>query len=174
MSEAFIRLRGHHLICLLSFVGKGYGRAFVENFVGVAKEISAGQNNIQIVDCADDICRAPNKEPCRQAEACQRRGDEILRADELALSLINQSAIVFPLLQPFTSLQFSHRIVQQLREAMASGKFLPLCSPCPWWEGVCKSVVENKFKDVILYPSRSGDGSLKKDSFSLWSFPKQS
>ncbi len=174
MSEAFIRLRGHHLVCLLSFVGKGYGQASVENFIGIAKEISAGRNNIQIVDCADDICRPRRGAPCPQAEECSCRGDEIAQFDKMALSLLNQEGAAFLPLQPCSQMQFSSFFTWQMRKAMISGRFAPLCQACDWWERICKSVVENKFKDVILHPPRFEDGSLKKGSFSLWPSPKQS
>jgi len=52
-----IRLRGHHLICLHFYSGEGYSREFVENLEGVLRRARNGEV-IEMVDGADDICRA--------------------------------------------------------------------------------------------------------------------
>ncbi len=50
-----VRLRGHHLLCMLTFVGKGYSPAFVENYDRIAGRLSEGED-ILLVDGPDDIC----------------------------------------------------------------------------------------------------------------------
>ena len=57
-----VRLRAHHLLCMLTYIGKGYGTAFTDNMTVIAGRVSAGEN-VEIVDGPDEIC-AP-----RQAEA---------------------------------------------------------------------------------------------------------
>ena len=50
-----IRLRPHHLLCLLTYVGKGYGEAFTRNYDGIAQRLSAGEP-ILVVEGPDEIC----------------------------------------------------------------------------------------------------------------------
>ena len=38
-----VRLRAHHLLCMLTYVGKGYSPAFVENYEAIAARLSAGE-----------------------------------------------------------------------------------------------------------------------------------
>jgi len=46
-----IRMRGHHLICLHFYQGRGYNKEFVENLEDVLHRAVKGES-------ADDICRA--------------------------------------------------------------------------------------------------------------------
>ncbi len=50
-----VRLRAHHLLCMLTYVGKGYSPAFVENYEVIAARLSAGEE-IELVAGPDDIC----------------------------------------------------------------------------------------------------------------------
>ncbi len=38
-----VRLRAHHLLCLLTYVGKGYSEAFVRRADALAARLSAGE-----------------------------------------------------------------------------------------------------------------------------------
>ncbi len=44
-----VRLRTHHLLCLLTYVGRGYSPAFVENMDQVAARLSEGREGILVV-----------------------------------------------------------------------------------------------------------------------------
>ena len=48
-----IRLRPHHLLCLLTYSGKGYSAAFTANYDVIAGQISQGED-ILIVEGPDD------------------------------------------------------------------------------------------------------------------------
>ena len=37
-----VRLRPHHLLCLLSYIGRGYSPAFSANMTRVARRLGAG------------------------------------------------------------------------------------------------------------------------------------
>ena len=51
-----VRLRSHHLLCLLTYVGKGYSAAFIANYDVIAKRLGRGED-ILIVSGPDDICQ---------------------------------------------------------------------------------------------------------------------
>ena len=57
-----IRLRAHHLLCLLTYVGKGYSPAFTANYDAIAERLSRGED-ILLVSGPDDICAPLLDEP---------------------------------------------------------------------------------------------------------------
>ncbi|WP_439343967.1 DUF1284 domain-containing protein [Vacuolonema iberomarrocanum] len=69
-----IRVRPHHLLCLLTYSGKGYSPAFIANYDAIAARLSKGED-IVIVCGPDDIC-APllsDSEPhCWSASVTER------------------------------------------------------------------------------------------------------
>ena len=50
-----VRLRGHHLLCLLAYKGEGYSPAFIANLDRIAARLTAGEDAV-LVDGPDDIC----------------------------------------------------------------------------------------------------------------------
>ncbi|GHG92849.1 DUF1284 domain-containing protein [Pseudodonghicola xiamenensis] len=50
-----VRRRPHHLLCILTYVGKGYSPAFTVNMSAVAGRLAAG-DEAEIVAGPDDIC----------------------------------------------------------------------------------------------------------------------
>lgn len=80
-----VKMRGHHLICLYFFEGKGYDKGFLKN---LKKTISSAKNNpIRICRGPDDICKAC---PHLKAERCsysEHSEEEINNMDTHALTL---------------------------------------------------------------------------------------
>ena len=67
-----MKLRAHHLICLLGFRGLGYSPEFVENMAGIADQLrSSPQMLIEIVCQPDDICSSC---PFLGDRGCQDKG----------------------------------------------------------------------------------------------------
>src|SRR4051794_14584578 len=50
-----VRLRPHHLLCLLTYVGEGYSPDFVDNLDYVSRKLLQGED-VLLVDGPDDIC----------------------------------------------------------------------------------------------------------------------
>jgi hypothetical protein len=55
MKSDTVRLCGHHLLCILTYIGRGYTSEFTENMTAVISRINQGAE-IQIVSGPDDIC----------------------------------------------------------------------------------------------------------------------
>ena len=51
-----IKLRPHHLLCILTYVGKGYSKPFTENFDAICERINQGERNVEIIKGPDDVC----------------------------------------------------------------------------------------------------------------------
>jgi len=57
-----MKIRGHHLLCMLGFMGLGYDEKFILNMVKIIKQLNNEQDMlIKVVDSVDKICCAcPN------------------------------------------------------------------------------------------------------------------
>lgn len=65
-----LRIRGHHLLCILGFRGRGYDSAFVENMGRVEQAIrSRPELQLTVRVSCDDICAAC---PHAQDGMCQK------------------------------------------------------------------------------------------------------
>jgi hypothetical protein len=83
-------LRGHHLICLNFFSGKGYDEVFVDNLKGIMKGIDA--EVIRITDGPDDVCKSC---PHLKGNRClydKEAEEEVREMDSKALQLLNIKA----------------------------------------------------------------------------------
>jgi hypothetical protein len=86
------RLRGHHLICLHFFHGKGYSPEFVVNMMHTLERLEERPGII--VDGADDVCEAcPSKSDEKKCILLSESHHEggIRELDELALELLELS-----------------------------------------------------------------------------------
>ncbi len=78
------KLRGHHLICLQFYKGKGYNEIFVRNLDEIMKvwEITP----VEVIEGADDVCQ---KCPYLKENQCIYYGNEAIEKDDkLALELL--------------------------------------------------------------------------------------
>ena len=51
------RIRGHHILCIEGFAGKGYSTEFIENMRSVILELK-NKKKVLLVNSPDDICKA--------------------------------------------------------------------------------------------------------------------
>ncbi|PKK81821.1 MAG: biotin--[acetyl-CoA-carboxylase] ligase [Thermoplasmata archaeon HGW-Thermoplasmata-2] len=72
--NASIKLRGHHLLCIFGFRGKGYDEKFAENMGRIVAALKCNPNTrILVVEGCDDICAFC---PSRKGSACFLKGRE--------------------------------------------------------------------------------------------------
>lgn len=137
-----IRLRGHHLLCMLTYVGKGYSPAFVENYDRIAGRLSEGED-ILLVDGPDDIC-APLLcgGDCHCHEASIRERDRLAMeavGDLLGLALSTQS--------PFA---FDTERLAAMRAAFADGMVRKACERCEWSDLCTRIATTDRFHGVKI------------------------
>lgn len=79
-----MKLRGHHLLCLLGFQGYGYSEDFVLNMTRINELRKSDKTTIKLINSPDDICSAcPNlkNNMCEneiQNEIIMKMDDEVL------------------------------------------------------------------------------------------------
>jgi hypothetical protein len=145
-----VRLRPHHLLCLLTDVGKGYGEAFTVGLGAIVARLSQGAP-IQVVDGPDDIggpLRDDGTAPCGNESVRQR--DRHAAAD---LGALLQRPI-----GPGMRLTLDSDQVATLRGAFAHGRTRKACEGCEW-HALCTSVAAEGFVAARLKPAGTPDPS---------------
>jgi uncharacterized protein len=136
-----VKLRPHHLLCMLTFVGKGYSPEFVANFEEIIKRV-AEEKIVQIVDGPDDIC-APL---CMDAE-CHCFRASVTQRDVLALDAL--SNLMEEPVQSGMTLKLSVPMLERMRVAFVEGSTRAACEECSW-QTLCTSIASEKFEGSKL------------------------
>lgn len=137
-----VQLRPHHLLCMLTFAGKGYGPEFVANFEQIADRIAAGNEAIEIVEGPDDVCR-----PLLAAADCHCRNASVALRDRQAAESI--SGLLRRPIGTGTQLMPDEDLLRTLREAFAQGTIRQACSSCQW-KPVCDAIAQEGFSGTRL------------------------
>lgn len=143
-----IRLRPHHLLCLLTYAGKGYSPAFVANFDALAARLAQEPQWIEVVCGPDAICQpllASEDHHCTGASVAER---DRLAAEDLS-SLLGQT------IAPGTRFALTPARIEQMRAAFAQegsggkGGIRRACSGCQW-HGLCDQIAAQNFAQTRL------------------------
>ena len=140
-----VRLRPHHLLCVLTYVGRGYSPAFTANMTAVAERLGAGEA-VEIVAGPDDICAplldAPDPH-CHRASVMERdRAAAHDLHDLLGLDVRTGARLVL-----------DENVIHRLRAAFASHQIRSACAGCEWVD-LCGSIAANGFDGAVLQSSR--------------------
>ncbi|WP_454683596.1 DUF1284 domain-containing protein [Ancylobacter moscoviensis] len=136
-----IRLRAHHLLCLLTFIGKGYTPAFTANYRRIVARLNAGEA-VELVEGPDDICAPMLGEPghhCRNTSVRER--------DMQALADV--AALLGRPLAADESFTLDPARVAALRAAFAARVIRTACQGCQW-SGLCTDIAAGGFAGVRL------------------------
>lgn len=132
-----VRLRAHHLLCMLTFVGEGYSPEFVANFRRLVERLGRDDDvgeEIEIVDGPDDVCA-----PLLCAPDCHCVKPGPATRDRLAVEQV--SALLGLPVGPGARLRLSAERVASLRAAFAQGSIRAACEGCQW-KSLCDRIAE--------------------------------
>ena len=138
-----VALRAHHLLCMLTYVGKGYSPGFVDNFDGLTSRLAAGEE-VVLVDGPDAIC-APLCESEGTRAHCHGAGVRLRdqrAAQELALLLDTSLGVG-------SRLQLDAVVLARLRTAYTSGHIRGACAGCEWAD-LCTRIASAGYDGVRL------------------------
>ena len=140
-----VRLRGHHLLCLLTYKGLGYNPSFVQNFNTVAARVRAG-TPIRIVRGPDDVC-APMISTGGADVHCP--SGNVKQRDVIALRQVGE--VLSQPLAPNTRIRMGISDYGRLRDAFKAGTIRGACVSCPW-DQTCTHIAADGFaKTKLLY-----------------------
>ena len=131
-----IRLRPHHFLCMLTFVGEGYSPRFVVNYGRVIDRIRAGER-VVLVEGPDDIC-APllgTDDPHCLNDSVRQRDAQAL-ADVVSLTGLR--------LATGSDLELDAALITRLHAGFAAGTIRQACGGCQW-SGLCDQVAGKGF-----------------------------
>lgn len=143
-----IRLRGHHLLCLLTYKGLGYSPAFVAGMTATAEALAAGAT-AEIIEGADEIC-APL---CRQEEHPHCHEASVPERDRRALALV--SSVLGRQVAVGDRFAFDAPLRRGLRTAYAAGAFEGACALCEW-QPLCRDIASSGFADTLFRNGNDG------------------
>lgn len=132
-----VHLRPHHLLCLLTYAGKGYSAEFTANYDLVAERTARGED-ILIVGGPDDICAPLLDDP---EPHCWR--ESIIEWDVRAARDLD-CLLAMPI-RPGTSLSLGQNVLHRMRTAFVEGSTSQACAGCEWSE-LCSSIAADAFR----------------------------
>ena len=125
-----IRLRAHHLLCMLTFAGEGYTPEFIENFSRIVARIGAGEP-VELIDGPDDVCA-----PLTEAGAAHCDEFSVSRRDREALRALASAGDLLPATRP---LILDRAAIAELRVQFAAGTIRAACGGCSWF-ALCSDI----------------------------------
>lgn len=149
MNKTPIKLRPHHFLCMLTYIGKGYSRAFKDNFGAVITALNTGKTAVEVVRGPDDVC-APRL--CDPDDDCHCREGVIADDDDTALADIQKlfETLQSPLAFDYgAKLLLTPEIIRHLRTAYDNKTIRRACEGCQWFS-LCTQVSEHNYKDAYL------------------------
>ncbi|MEX0955004.1 MAG: DUF1284 domain-containing protein [Rhizobiaceae bacterium] len=136
-----IRLRPHHVLCLLTYAGKGYSLEFTANYDLIAERIARGED-ILIVAEPDDICAPLLDEP---EPHCWR--PSVIERDVLATRDLDR--LLAMSVRTGVSLSLEQDVLHRMRTAFSKGSTRQACTGCEWSE-LCSSIASDSFRGVTI------------------------
>lgn len=137
-----MRLRGHHLLCLLTYKGLGYSPDFIAGMTAVADRLLAGAT-AEIIDGPDDICaplcHAEENPHCHEATVPER--------DQRALSLL--AGVLGRSLRGGDRLVLDEKMRARLRAAYRDGAFETACALCEW-QPLCRDIAAGGYASTLF------------------------
>jgi uncharacterized protein len=131
-----ITIRGHTLLCLQGFRGKGYSPDFVENLVEINNAlVQSSDTPVRVMAMPDDICLAC---PNLKMNGCNLKGpgfENLMRS---------QDRVVMSRLGIQEGETFSwHEILERIGQRMRGDMLPSICGDCPWLPlGYCQEGIE--------------------------------
>lgn len=142
-----VRLRAHHLLCMLTYVGKGYSPAFVANYEVIAARLSAGEE-VELVAGPDDICGPLTADP-----EAHCHGASVVQRDRLAMEDV--ARLLGSPLGPGVRVTPSAALLARLRNAFSAGGIRTACSGCEWSD-LCEGVADGGYAGARVTPRAGG------------------
>lgn len=129
-SFLLIKLRGHHIFCLLGYRGMGYSEEYVANMTEVHSALREHLDTlIQIIKGPDHLC---SKFPDDQPYHCQDKG--IYSRDK---EIVKRLGLTYSDVLPWREVE------RRIRVHVKASDIAVVCETCSWRSyGVCEEGIE--------------------------------
>lgn len=136
-----VRLRAHHLLCVLTYVGRGYSPAFTANMTAIAGRIAAGEP-VLVVEGPDEICRPLLDEDAPHCSRASVRQRDVQAARDVE-ALLGVPA------DPGASLRLRGEVLTSLRAGFVAGTTRRACGGCEWRD-LCSDIAAGGFRGALV------------------------
>lgn len=118
-----MKLRGHHLLCILGFQGYGYSEDFVLNMARINELRKSDKTTIKLINRPDDICSAC---PNLKDDVCENKmqNENIVKMDNEVLSQFNIN-------QEYNAIDLFNKVVLKFNTLKSVEN---ICNDCKWAE----------------------------------------
>ena len=127
-----ITLRIHHIVCMQSFIGKGYSEKFVQNFHNIIQFLRANPlcKCITLVNHCDDLCKyCPNR---LNSNNC--KNEQFIHYLDTSYQNI---------LQINYEIKYSLNEINNILKGNLNIKtFNTICNNCQWFD-ICNKLIKN-------------------------------
>jgi hypothetical protein len=137
-NAAHIRLRPHHLLCLVAFQGEGYSPKFIAQALGLQRALLAADTVVELVEGPDDLCDGC---PEMKKECVSISGDAGVGGLDRAAS---------DLLGIAPGRRRASELLQSLKETFSPERGYKICAGCSWLPRMdCPRVIAIRLKDLF-------------------------
>ncbi|SFT48247.1 DUF1284 domain-containing protein [Mesorhizobium sp. YR577] len=136
-----VRIRAHHLLCMLTYAGKGYSAAFTANYNGIVERLGKGEDML-LVAGPDDICQpllGDDDAHCRRESVIERDGRAAAAVEALTGSAVRPGEVFI--------LDASR--LSQMRSAFQAGTVRQACGGCEWFD-LCTGIAGKGYANTRL------------------------
>lgn len=124
--ETPLKIRSHHLLCLLSFRGQGYSQKFVANMERVIKKLCSNPTSeVILVTEIDVICSAC---PHNKDDRCFKKADSEKKAKIQDLKIINKFGFRVGEKMPID------KAWREIKKKVVPQDLSKICHSCEWVE----------------------------------------
>ena len=126
-----LKIRPHHLLCILGFKGLGYSNEFVENMKKIVNHYFKG-TKIKIIFGVDDICE---KCPHNISQNCILYKENVIHMDQKVIALLEIE---------YCKIYLSNELLKRVAKKISIENLKEICKNCPWISlGYCKEGLLN-------------------------------
>ncbi|MBI3602925.1 MAG: DUF1284 domain-containing protein [Nitrospirae bacterium] len=145
-----VRLRGHVLLCLQGFRGKGYSQDFVDNLAGIHRDLAEyPDRRVEVVERPDDVCGAC---PNLALSGCTLNG----KGSEASIQAQDRQVLDLLRLRAGESVQWGE-VLDRIGTSLTGDSLADICGPCRWLPlGYCQEGIERLRKEKALSEQAEG------------------
>ena len=136
-----VSIRAHHLLCMLTYLGKGYTPEFVENYNCIINRLNEGET-IMLIEGPDAICQ-----PMLCEQDCHCHNESVRDRDAQAMVDIGK-CLKLPV-KPGGTFDLTRDNLATLRSKFADGSLRSACAGCEW-QALCSTIARSKFRGCHL------------------------
>jgi hypothetical protein len=144
-----VRLRPHHLLCLVAFQGEGYSPGFIERTRALQRALVTGGTVIELVRGPDDLC-----------DGCPELKEECISdAPDSGVERLDRAASA--LLGVPSGRHRAEDLLRALNDAFTPERGYGVCAGCSWLPKMdCPRVIAARLRE--LFPERPGHGGGRR------------